>query len=123
MHHDDVAELLDFALQQLQVGDKAEHALAVALADHADDFNAIEVGAGRDKAWDDGVLDVVFCTQDQHAALQGAAFAAWPQIAGGDAGGHVGGDQPLAAIGQAGDEAKLAECKAVRPQPRDGRPS
>ena len=83
-------DFLDFLPKQCQVGDKAEHALALALAHHLQDYDSIEVGTGRHEARNNRILDVIFGGEQEHIALQGAAFVTGPAISLGRAGDHVG---------------------------------
>jgi hypothetical protein len=56
--HPDVADLVHFLARQFNISDQAEHATAVGVANHLDDFDAIEIGTSRNKARHHGVAGV-----------------------------------------------------------------
>src|SRR5262249_7345262 len=59
----DVANFSNFLAQQINIGDKTEHASFVTSADHADDLDATEISTGGEQARHDSIGNVVFCCE------------------------------------------------------------
>ena len=81
---DHVSDFDNLSPQFFQIADQAEHTFAllagflVTVADHVDEMNAAQIGAGSFQARHQAVVETLLGGKDDHVARRANPFAVWP---------------------------------------------